>query len=124
MADTVTTASEKTSSAPADSDHILERLEALSIQYQEERRPESEFVYQIQGEEEAAQILLAMAATIKHTADGVRNKMDLALYLQIAADYRKAVIQGKALETFREMTDDDQLEIYGLKLSARRIMLS
>lgn len=124
MADTVTTASGKTSSAPAASDHILERLEALSIQYQEECRPASEFVYQIQGEEEAAQILLAMAATIKHTADGIRNKMDLALYLQIAADYRKAVVQGKALQCFREMTEEDQLEIYGLKLSARRIMLS
>jgi hypothetical protein len=124
MADIATTASEKTSNDPGTSDHILERLEALSIQYHEECRPDSEFVYQIQGEEEAAQILLAMAATIKHTAEGVRNKMDHAQYVQIAADYRQAVVQGKALQTFREMTEDDQLEIYGLKLSARRILLS
>lgn len=123
MADTATTASEKTSKKAGESDHILERLEALGDKFDEECIPTSDRIYVIKNEEEAAQILLAMAATIKHTAEGVRNKMDLALYLQIARDYRKAVVDGKALETFRSMTDEDQLEIYGMRLEARRILV-
>lgn len=123
MTDIATTASEKTSKDPGESDHILERLEALGDKFDEECIPEGDRVYHIKDEEEAAQILLAMAATIKHTAEGVRNKMDKALYVQISRDYRKAVVDGKALEMFRNMTDDDQLEIYGMRLEARRILV-
>lgn len=123
MTDIAPTASEKTSKKAGESDHILERLEALGDKFDEECVPPSDRVYVIKNEEEAAQILLAMAATIKCTAEGVRNKMDLALYLKIGRDYRKAVVDGKALETFRNMTDEDQLEIYGMRLEARRILV-
>lgn len=124
MTDTVMTASEKTSKPAGASDHILERLEALGDQFDDDCIPCSDRVYIIQDEEEASQILLAMAATIKHTAEGVRNVADKALYLGIARDYRQAVVSGKALETFRGMTEDDQLSIYGMRLEARRIMLT
>ncbi len=123
MTDTVMTASEKTSKQAGVSDHILERLEALGDQFDEDCIPSSDRVYVIQDEEEACQILLAMAATIKHTADGVLNVPDKALYLGIARVYREAVVSGRALETFRKMTEEDQLSIYGMRLEARRIML-
>ena len=97
--------------------HILERIE----QYAEDHPDATEYI--IHDELEAEQLLLAMAATIKLTAKSVRNAMDKTLYLEIANKYRKAVIQQKALETFRAMTEDDQLELHGLKLLAPTIII-
>ena len=110
------TASERTSKGQGLSGHILERLE----DYAEEHPEATE--YRISSELEAEQILLAMAATIKHTSSSIRNKMDKSLYLEIANKYRVAVIGGKALETFRAMTEEDQLELYGLKLTVTNIV--
>ncbi len=121
MVDIVTTASEKISNKAAASDHILERLEDLADQYANECRPKP-WVYIINDEEEAAQILLAMAATIKHTAEAIHNQLDKSSYVRIARQYRRAVVHGHALQTFRDMTADDQLEIYGLVLTVPRIL--
>lgn len=123
MGDIVTAASEKTSSEAARSDHVLERLEALAEQYDDECKPKP-WIYIITDAEEASQILLAMAAVIKITSKDVRNAMDKATYLEVAADYRKAVVRGEALQTFRNMTEEDQLELYGLTLTVPRIKLS
>ena len=123
MTDTVTPASGKTSSDQGESDHVLQRLEALADQYEDECRPQP-WVYIIRDAEEASQILLAMAAVIKLTAQSVRNAMDKQTYLDIAADYRLAVVRGEALQTFRHMTEQDQLTLYGLTLTVPRIKLS
>lgn len=82
--------------------------------------PDATF-YEVQSELEAAQLLLAMAAMIKHTMKSVKSKLDRDQYKQVARDYRKAVNQGRALQKFRDMTEDDQLELYGLKLVARKV---
>lgn len=123
MADIATTASEKTSKNQGESDHVLERLEALADQYADECRPKP-WIYLITDAEEASQILLAMAAVIKVTSKSVRNAMDKRTYLDVAAGYRKAVVTGQALQTFRNMTDEDQLELYGLTLTVPRIKMS
>ena len=109
------TASSKGSSALAqDTAHALAAIEAHAAAF-----PDAT-LYEITTELEAAQILLAMAAMIKVTARDVLNVIDKSTYLEVASAYRKAVNQGKALRTFAAMTEDDQLELYGLKLVARR----
>lgn len=123
MADTVMPASKKILKDLAASDHILERLEALADQYAEECKPKP-WLYVIKDEEEAEQLLVAMAAVIKITVQDVHNALDRRTYLDVAAGYRKAVLQGKALQCFREMTEDDQLELWGLTLTAGRIVLA
>jgi len=109
------TASPKTSNALAqDTAHALAAIEAHAAAF-----PDAEF-YEITTELEAAQILLSMAAMIKKTAKSVNNAADRHTYLEVAANYRKVVNQGKALRTFGDMTEADQLELYGLKLVARK----
>ena len=120
MADIATTASEKTSNDPAASSNILVRLEALADELAEAGEP---MIYYLKDEEEAAHVLLAMAAMIKITAKDVRNATDKSVYVGIARSYRKAVRHGNALETFRKMTEEDQLEFAGLELRANRIVL-
>lgn len=109
------TAKRKGSSALAqDTVHALAAIEAHAAAF-----PDDTF-YEIETELEAAQILLSMAAMIKRTARSVKNQMDRNTYLEVAAAYRKAVNQGKALRTFGDMAEADQLELYGLKLVARK----
>lgn len=111
----MTNASGKISSALAkDTQHALATIEAHAAAF-----PDAD-IYEIETELEAAQILLSMAAMIKKTAKSIKNKHDKATYREVASAYRRAVIQGKALETFANMTEADQLELYGLKLVARR----
>lgn len=118
MAGIVTTASEKTLNvAESRSDHILEQME----QYAEDNPLATEFY--LENEEQAAQILLSMAASIKHLVKDVKHKEDQRHMVTIANQYRKAVIHNRALELFCNMTDEDQLEMYGLKLLVRRIVL-
>jgi hypothetical protein len=101
----------------ARSDHVLERIE----QWAEENPEATEYI--LTGEDEAAQVLLAIAATIKLTARGIENQRDKALYMAHARRFRQRVVKGEALECFREMTEDDQLELYGKVLVAPRIVL-
>ena len=118
----MTTASEKTSNDPASSDHVLQRLEALADQWAEECKPSETWIYYLRDEEEASQILLAMAATIKHLTRDVDSTEDRKTMKKVASGYRRAVKHGKALETFRNMTEEDQLEIYGITLKAGAII--
>lgn len=97
------------------SGQILDKIQGYSLM-----NPDATF-YEVQSELEAAQLLLAMAAMIKETKNAVKNKFDRATYEQVARDYRAAVQQGRALQKFRDMTEEDQLELYGLKLVARRV---
>ncbi len=110
------TARKKELSALAKSSgRILDKIEGYSLM-----NPEATF-YVVESELEAAQLLLAMAAMIRLTAKDVTSKLDRAQYLKVAREYRKAVIDGQALNKFRDMTEADQLELYGLKLVAMRV---
>lgn len=111
----MTNAPEKPSSALAqDTIHALAAIEAHAAAF-----PNATY-YEITSELEAAQILLSMAAMIKQTAKSIRNPADKNTYREVASRYRAAVNQGKALQTFANMSEADQLELYGLKLVAKR----
>ena len=79
--------------------------------------------YYVETELEAQKILLAMAASIKHLVKDVKRNEDKATMLKFANQYRQAVIHSNALDYIRNMTEETQLEIYGLALKARRIIL-
>lgn len=109
------TASKNRSSALAQATaHAVEAIEAYSVAF-----PDATY-YEIKTELEAAQILLTMAAMIKHTQHSITSQDDRNAYRAVANSYRAAVNQGRALATFANMTEEDQLELYGLKLVARR----
>lgn len=113
-------ASEKISSKA--SKKLTERIYHHSVQ-----NPEAEFYY-LEDEAEAAELLLEMAATMKVMARDVHVKEDRQHITNLASQYRHAVQHGQALATIRAMNDPDndteQLEIFGLKLAVRRILLS
>lgn len=111
------TASETTLKAQGPTGNVLERIEQYSVD-----QPEATEFY-IYDELEAQQILLAMAAMIHETVGDVKHEMDREQYKEIARKYRKAVIDEKAMELFREMTEEDQLVILGLKLKAPNITI-
>lgn len=96
---------------------ILARIEA----YADEHPEAEEFL--LEGEEDAAQVLIAMAGTMKVMTAKLEPGTDRDTVKEICQGYRQAVAQGKATELFRSMTEDDQLEIYGLRLRMRRVLL-
>jgi len=96
---------------------ILERIEAYAEEY-----PEAE-EYLLEGEEDAAQVLIAMAGTMKVITADMGQGVDRDTVKEICRSYKKAVAQGKATELFRAMSEEDQLEIYGLRLRMRQILL-
>lgn len=98
--------------------HVLETMELWAA----EHPMATEYV--LTSELQAEQLLLAMAAVIAHTSKDIRNAMDKRMYLDIASQYRKAVIDQSALQLFQEMTEEDQLELYGLKITVRTILLN
>jgi len=106
-------------SRPTEAQHILERLE----QWREDN-PEAS-VYVLADEQEAADLLLAMAATMKLVAKDLgHDKASRDTIQGYAKIYRKAVMQGKALEYFRTLTEEDELSLYGVKITAPRIILA
>jgi hypothetical protein len=95
----------------------LERIEAYA-----EDHPEAE-EYLLEGEQEAAEVLIAMAGTMKVIQADLAPGVDRDTVYEICKTYRQAVAKGKATELFRAMSEDDQLEIYGLRLRMRQILL-
>lgn len=96
---------------------IVDQIKAYS-----EENPLATSFY-LETERQAKEILLSMAATLKLVSKDVKNPVELAAIVDCANKYRKAVIHDKALELFRSMTDEDRLEMFGLKLEVRRIIL-
>lgn len=96
---------------------ILEQIEA----YADEHPEAEEFL--LEGEEQAAQVLIAMAGTMKVIQADLEPGVDRQTVKDICQSYRQAVVKGKATELFRSMTEEDQLEIYGLRLRMRRVLL-
>lgn len=106
----MTTASEPISSSLGKTGEILDRIQHYAIKH-----PSAEEFY-IYTELEASQILIEMAAMIKHTAKDIKHKGDRDQYMAISRKYRGAVARSEALQCFTDMTDEDRLELFGLRL--------
>jgi hypothetical protein len=115
MADTVKPALKPTSSEPG---HILERLE----QFAADNPMESE--YRITSELEAEQLLIAIAAVVKNNAEGIDDPKAAQKLRNIAHLYKQKVQRNQALEYLRELSDEVQLEIYGLKIVPTKLILN
>ena len=102
----------------SDAPNILERLELISLEKPEQNE------YQITTEEEAQQILTAMAASLTMIASDMADGPDKRVTLDYAASYRLAVVRNSAIELFREIAGKDDLVIYGLKLTVPVIVLN
>ena len=99
------------------SDLILERLE----RYAAENPDATE--YRLDTEIEAQQLLIAMAAALKLMSKDIEDRKDRQVLTNYANTYRQKVIHGKALEYIRELSEEDQLTIHGMKIVAPVIIL-
>ena len=79
--------------------------------------------YYIEGEGDAALVLIALAAVIEQTIDSIRDEPSKAKRMQIAIDYKKAVEAGNALSYLSAMTEENQLHVHGLALVPRSIII-
>lgn len=113
--DSATDVSRKGSTAP----NILERLELISLEQPEQTE------YLVTTEIEAQEILTAMAASLTMIASGMDKGPDRQVITDYAAQYRLAVVRASGLELLRELAGnpDDELVIYGLKLTVPVIVL-
>lgn len=115
MADTVTPASKPTSS------EVPKALERLA-QYAEEHPEKNE--YRITSELEAAEILTMLAATLKLGAKQTRDREYAKKLRDFSHVYKLQVKRGNALEYIRQLSEEEELVIYGMKLTAPRITLN
>lgn len=116
MTESATTASPG-GSRKAERLNVIQRLEAYA-----EDHPEAT-TYSITSEWEAEEILGAMALSLAALANDVKDKTDRAELTKYGKQYHLAVVERRALEFIRELTDDDELVIYGLKLQVPAIVL-
>lgn len=112
MTDSATRASRKGSNAP----NILARLEQIS--QQDPTRSE----YQLTTETEAQELLTAMAAMLAKMAKDVAGT-DRQVLKDYEATYRVQVLNDTALDYFRTLNEEDQLEFCGLKIIVPAIVL-
>lgn len=110
-----TEATESKASPP--SENIIERIETWV-----EHNP-SATDYWIETESEAGELLIAMAAVLRLNAKGIKEPGDRRLMRSIANDYIQHVQNSTALEHFRNMSDDDELKLYGVRMRARSLVL-
>lgn len=115
MTDDVTNVSESPSEARLS--HILDRMEVWA-----EDHPEATS-YMLMSELEAEELLLAMAAALKLISRDVNNIVDKDIAQNYARTYRKVVVQGAAMDYIRTLNKSDEIEIYGLKIKAPRVVL-
>lgn len=101
------------SNAPAE---LLQRIEEYA-----QEDPGGE--YWIQNEYEAAQLLIAMAASLKHARKSLGSSQDGAVLKQYERIYRQAVNQGKALNYLRNVSEEDAIELFGVRIRARTILI-
>lgn len=89
---------------------LLKRIEEYA-----EENPDAES-YWIDNEYEAAQLLVAMAASLNHmrkTGAGQFKGETLQKYERI---YRQAVNQGKALNYLRNVSEEDAISLFELRI--------
>jgi hypothetical protein len=128
MADSATNASENGSNDPKTRDddrltlehpaRIIERIEAWANDH-----PEA-VDYWIDTEIEAASLLLAMAASLKHAEQDIADRISIETLRRYANTYRQHVQQGKALYYLRKLCegDEDLITLHGLTIRASRIV--
>lgn len=114
--DSVINANGNGSPQPSEREHILDRLQRLAVE-----NPQLE-EYQLTTEIEAQQLLLAMAAMLKELRKDVKHAEDREEIGQYARDYRLAVQEGRALEYLHGLNPDDELELFGLKITTSVIV--
>ena len=95
---------------------ILERIET----YAEENPTATD--YWIDTELEAASLLLAMAASLKHAEADIVDRISIETLRKYANTYRAHVQQGKALYYLRTLTKEDEITLHGLVIRANRIV--
>jgi hypothetical protein len=120
MTDSATTASPGDSPEPGNTTptNILERME----QYKEDNPTAIE--YWIEDEIEAAQLLVAMAATLDLLINDVTyDKIGSDHLKEYSRTYKATVRQGKAISYLRNLADSDSIAIHGMRILARRIVL-
>ncbi len=118
MTDSATSVSESESTRP-DPQHILERLE----QYKDDHPEASE--YQLETEAEAEELLVAMVSTFKLVMDDpkFRDRESRAEIQKYAKQYHHAIQGKRCLDFFRELEGDDELSLYGMRITASRIVV-
>jgi len=120
MTDSATNALPDDSTTPDNTtpSNILERMEL----YKEENPTAVE--YWIETEIEAAQLLIAMAATLDVLSNDVSyDKIGAEHLKDYARTYKATVRQGKAINYLRNLADTDAIAIHGMRIMARRIVL-
>ena len=119
MTDSATTASPNALKPRMTTESQTELLNRIE-QYKDDH-PES-IEYWIETEIEAACLLIAMAASLKHLEVDVNNDKDRIKTLRhYAHTYRQVVQKGTAINYLHDLTDEDALSIYGMRIRARRI---
>ncbi len=96
---------------PADLAPAIAKILRFREQYPEASR------YLITTEQEAQEILIAMSATLDKASEALTVPREKAALITQARLYREAVKEGRARALFRSMTEEDQLEIFGLELA-------
>jgi hypothetical protein len=97
-------------------EHILDRLQRLAVE-----NPHL-VEYQLTTEHEAQELLTAMAAMLKVMIKDVNHPTDKRELKNYANEYRHAVIQGNALTYLHKLNPDDELELFGLKITTSVII--
>ncbi len=121
MTDSAMNASPADSPAPDNTipRNILERMEAYKEQHP------TAFEYWIEDEIEAAQLLVAMAATLDTLINDVNyDKIGSDHLKEYSRTYKSTVRQGKAISYLRNLADTDAIAIHGMRIMARRIIIN
>lgn len=120
MTDSATSASPGGSKPPDNTtpSNILERLES----YKDDHPTAVD--YWIETEMEAAQLLIAMAASLDSLAKDLEyDKVDAGHLTKFSRQYKAIVCQGKAINYLRNISDQEAIAICGMRIRARRIVL-
>lgn len=116
MTDSATNASKGELTAPEPT-NVIERLEQYSLDH-----PDAT-MYLITSEDEARQILGAMAVSLGMMANDVKDQDDRDELLKYARIYHRTVTEGSALAYIRALNEADELSIFGMRLAVPAIVL-
>lgn len=114
--DSVINAKGNGSPPPSANEHILDRLQRLAVENPDLAE------YQLTTELEAQELLTAMAAMLKVMIKDVDHPDDKRQLKDYANEYRHAVIQGNALNYLHKLNPEDELELFGLKITTSVII--
>ena len=97
---------------------ILQTLERYAEEHPEAKE------YWIETEIDAAYLLLAMAASLKHLENDVtKDKDGIKTLRHYGHTYRQVVQKGNAIQYLHDLTEADALSIYGLRIRSKGVTL-